>query len=217
MTANSRTPAHAWTRNQASLLAVLCLLAGIAGGWSIRASQAPSSSGAAAPAASISSTAVDPLPSAASIKAAVDAQAAPLLEKLKADPENPDLLISLGNFYYDAHQYQSAIDYYQRTLKVKPADASVRTDMGTAYWYIGNADTAISEFDKALTFVPNNPNTLFNRGLVRWRGKHDSAGALADLEKLLATSPNYEQKDQVEQLLAEVKQSSSTESTAKPK
>jgi hypothetical protein len=39
-----------------------------------------------------------------------DTQAAPLLEKLKADPANPGLLESIGNVYYDAQQFPTAID-----------------------------------------------------------------------------------------------------------
>ena len=134
-----------------------------------------------------------------------DAQAAPLLDQLKSDPDNPELLTRIGNLYYDAQQYPVAVDYYGRALKAKPADAAVRTDMGTAYWYMGNADMAIAEFNKALAYTPNNPNTLFNLGLVKWKGKMDSAGAIADWEKLLATSPNYEGRDKVEQMMAEVK------------
>jgi tetratricopeptide (TPR) repeat protein len=133
-----------------------------------------------------------------------DAQAAPLLERLKAEPKNPELLTAIGNLYYDAQQYPDAVTYYQRTLEIKPADADVRTDMGTAYWFMGNADSALSEFDKALTYAPNNPNTLFNRGLVEWRGKKDGKAALADWDKLLAQNPAYAQKDAVEKLIAEV-------------
>ena len=77
--------------------------------------------------------------------------------------------------------------------------------MATAYWYMGNADEAITEFDKALTYEPNKPNTLFNLGLVKLRGKQDRAGAVADWEKLLATNPNYEAKDKVVQMIAEAK------------
>ena len=108
------------------------------------------------------------------------------------------MLTSIGNIYYDAQQYPIAVDYYARALKAKPSDAAVRTDMATAYWYMGNADTAIAEFNKALTYAPNNPNTLFNLGLVKWKGKKDPAGAIADWEKLLAANPNYEGKDKVE-------------------
>ena len=41
---------------------------------------------------------------------------------------------------------------------------------------------------------PNNPNTLFNLGLVKWKGKTDVAGAVADWEKLLAANPNYKEE-----------------------
>jgi len=111
----------------------------------------------------------------------------------------------VGNLYYDAKQYPTAVDYYGRALKVNPADVAVRTDMGTGYWYMGEADQAIEEFNKALSYSPNNPNTLFNRGLVEWQGKKDAAGALADWRQLLAVNPDYQAKDQVNQMIAEVK------------
>ncbi len=58
------------------------------------------------------------------------------------EPNDADLLTSVGNIYYDAKQYPIAVDFYGRALKVKPADVSVRTDMATGYWYMGDADRA---------------------------------------------------------------------------
>ena len=197
-----------WTNKQALILMTLCLFGGIAGGWLIRGSQARNES-VSAKTATLATTAVpgpaNAAPSPARIKEQADAQAAPLIAKLNADPNNPDLLTSIGNLYYDAQQYPIAIDYYGRALTSKPSDVAVRTDMGTAYWYMGKADAAIAEFNKALTFAPNNPNTLFNLGLVKWQGKHDGAGAIADWKKLLAANPNYEARDKVDQMLADVK------------
>ncbi len=218
MTDTKRTPIVQWTKAQAAILAAICLLAGIAGGWTIRAVQTPAGAGSAqvtgtpAPAGPAPSA-----PSPAQLKAMADAQAAPLLEKLKANGNDAGLLTDIGNLYYDAHQYPDAVDYYGRALKIAPGDAAVRTDRGTAYWYMGNADAAIAEFDKALSDAPNNPNTLFNRGLVRWKGKADSAGAIADWEKLLATDPNYEEKDKVQQMMAEAKQHASASQAAPAK
>ena len=210
MTDTNRPPMVQWTRIRAVILAAVCLTAGIAGGWAIRGTQSP------APTASTPVVAgagkVSQNPSSAQWKEMADAKAAPLLEKLKSDPNNPDLLTSIGNVYYDAHQYPTAVDYYARALKSRPSDAAVRTDMGTAYWYMGNADSAITEFNKALTYAPTNPNTLFNLGLVKLQGKKDSAGAIADWEKLLAANPNYEGKDKVAQMMAEAK----TQSAVKP-
>ena len=203
MTDTNRNPMVQWTRIRAVILAAVCLTAGIAGGWAIRGTQTP------APTASTSVVAgsgqVSQNPSSAQWKEMADAKAAPLLEKLKSDPNNLELIAGVGNVYYDAKQYPIAIDYYGRALKARPSDAAVRTDMATAYWYMGNADQAIVEFNLALHYAPNNPNTLFNLGVVMWRGKMDAAGAIADWEKLLAVNPNYVEKDKVEQLINEAK------------
>lgn len=207
MTDNNRTSIEQWTSVQAYTLAVICLLVGIAGGWFIRGSQSPAaaiaeSANASTPAMA-GTNAAPQTPSPAEMRKMADTQAAPLIEKLKTDPNNMELLVNVGNFYYDAQQYPVAVEYYARALKTKPADANVRTDMATAYWYMGDADTAIAEFDKALSDEPNKANTLFNRGLVKWQAKMDIAGAVADWEKLLATHPNYEGKEKVEQMIAE--------------
>jgi cytochrome c-type biogenesis protein CcmH/NrfG len=206
----NKTNAEPRTTGQAIILAVICLIVGIAGGWAIRAWQSRTLTGSAqtasvsTPAGNGASTAAQ-TPSPAQLRQMADAQAAPLRDILKSDPNNPGSLTSIGNIYYDAQQYPIAVDYYGRALKAKPSDAAVRTDMATAYWYMGNADEAIAEFSKTLTYAPNNPNTLFNRGLVKWQGKKDGAGAVADWEKLLATDPKYEARDKVEKMIADVK------------
>jgi tetratricopeptide (TPR) repeat protein len=212
-----------WTSKQALLFVSLCLMVGIAGGWFVRGLQGTSQSSttqaaAAQPAPMVtnpSTPSAPQPPSPARLKEMADAQAAPQIEKLKSDPKNPDLLTSIGNLYYDAQQYPIAIDYYGRVLQARPSDVSVRTDMATAYWYLGNADQAIKEFNTALTYAPTNPNTLFNLGIVKWHGKHDSAGAIADWKKLLAANPNYDQKDKVQQMLAEVEKQTASKPTAK--
>jgi tetratricopeptide (TPR) repeat protein len=210
MTTTVQTPIEQWTQKQALVLSAICLIAGIAGGWSIRAwqgsgaietAQVVTTAAAAVPVAPVAA----PAPSPADLKAMADTQVAPLMAKLKSDGNNAELLTSIGNIYYDAQQYTSAVDYYGRALKAKPDVASVRTDMATAYWYIGNADRAIAEYNKVLASAPNNTNALFNRGLVKWRGKKDAAGALADFKKLLAIDPNYAGKAQVDQMTAEAK------------
>ena len=202
------TSIEQWTSVQAYVLAVICLLVGIAGGWFIRGSQSPAGAAtetASAPAAAGSADAGPPAPTPAQMQKMADTQAGPLIEKLKADPANADLLDGIGNIYYDAQQYPTAIDYYQRALKVQPSNTGVRTDMATAYWYTGNADTAIAEFQKSLSYEPNKANTLFNLGIVEWQGKMDIDKATATWQKLLDTNPNYEGKDKVLELMAQAK------------
>jgi tetratricopeptide (TPR) repeat protein len=205
-----KSSASQWTSVQAYTLTVVCLLLGIAAGWLLRGSQSPAAAAesvsAAAPAAAGMGSSSQPTPE--QLKAMGDVQAKPLLEKLKADPQNADLLTSIGNVYYDTQQFPIAINYYQQVLKIQPENTGVRTDMATAYWYSGDADTAISEFKKSLSYEPNKPNTLFNLGIVEWQGKMDIKSAVADWKKLLETNPDYQGKDTVLNLIAQAEKHS---------
>jgi len=209
---NRATTSEQWTSVQAYVLAVICLLVGIAGGWFIRGSQSPAAAASeamSAPAPAMgNANAPSQAPSPAEMQKMADTQAGPLIEKLQADPNNAELLGNIGNVYYDAQQYPTAIDYYQRALKIQPANTGVRTDMATAYWYTGNADTAIAEFQKSLSYEPTKANTLFNLGIVEWQGKMDIDKATATWQKLLDTNPNYEGKDKVLELMAQAKKHS---------
>lgn len=209
MPRNRQEASEPWTLPWAMILITGSLLAGIGGGW-LAAEWRQASGAEPAQAANVpapqenqgvpDSRTTDPMP----LKERADAGAAPLLARLSSDPNNGEVLTRIGNLYYDAQQYSAAIDYYARALKVRPADVSVRTDMGTALWYLGNADAALAEFNQALTYQPNNPDTLFNLGIVLWQGKGDAAGAVAAWAKLLAANPNYAEKTKVEQLIAAV-------------
>ena len=218
MTELKTSTSKSWSPLQAITLAFFSLLLGICGGWLIRRSVAasvpPAVPVASAPEASVA--AGEPVPSepavpgsmpatstAQGLKLAADNQAAPLLAELKSNPANPELLAKLGNLYYDAEQYPTAIEYYEQSLKAKPSDPSVRTDLGTAYWYKGDPDTAIAQFDKALSIAPTKPDTLFNLGIVKWQGKKDAPGAIAAWQKLLEANPNYANKAKVQQLIAQ--------------
>lgn len=219
---NRATSIEHWTSVQAYTLAVICLLVGVAGGWLLRGSKSPATA-ATETASSSTQTAANANPGSqnptpAQLQQMADTQAAPLLEKLKADPANTEVLENLGNVYYDAQQFPTAVDYYQRVLKLQPSNAAVRTDMATAYWYTGNADGAIAEFQKALSYEPNKANTLFNLGIVQWQGKMDINKAVATWQKLLDTNPNYEGKDKVLELMAQAKKHSGVKpgTAAKP-
>lgn len=210
------TTSNSWSAAQTAVLAVVCLLAGTAGGWLIRKStvktEAPAAAINSAPAQGASQPAPANFglgsgePTTAQLQEAANAPAAPILEKLKAEPENTALLVSAGNIYYDAKQYPKAIEYYEHALKIQPADTSVRTDLGTAYWYTGDADAAIAQFNQSLSYDPNKADTLFNLGIVKWQGKKDGPGAVAAWQKLLATNPAYPNKEMVQQLIAQAQQ-----------
>jgi cytochrome c-type biogenesis protein CcmH/NrfG len=197
--------AASWTSSQAYVLAAFCLLLGTALGYLFRGS---ASVGAAPVAAATTQQASrtnqqQPDPNA---QAALAQAAAPLLDAVNQNPNDFDSLVKLGDLFYDGQQFPSAIQYYERAVAIHPENPDVRTDMGTAYWYTGNADKALAAMETSLKYRPGHPQTLFNLGWVRWQGKQDPKGAIAAWQQLLKANPNYPQKQQVEQYIAKAKE-----------
>ena len=199
--------ATGWTGTQAYVLAAFCLLLGVALGYLFRGSASMGTAQAAtATAQGNSSQQKQPDPNA---QAVVAQAAAPLLDAVNKDPNDFDSLVKLGNVYYDGQQFPSAIQYYERALTIHPDNPDVRTDMGTAYWYTGNAEKALAAMETSLKYRPGHPQTLFNLGWVRWQGKQDPKGAIEAWQQLLKANPDYPQKQQVEQYIAKAKEHAS--------
>ena len=52
---------------------------------------------------------------------------------------------------------------------------------------------------------PKDVNALFNLGMIKYRAKNDSAGAIAAWQQLLKNNPNLDRKPEVEQMITEAK------------
>jgi cytochrome c-type biogenesis protein CcmH/NrfG len=203
--------ASAGSSTQAYLLAAFCLVLGVALGYLFRGSASPGVQAAQASSSTTSSAAAQsqqPQLTPEQQKATVDQAVAPLLATLKNNPDDFNSLIQVANIYFDGRQYPEAITYYRRAAKGQPTNSDVLTDLGTAIWYTGDADGAITEFQTALKYRPDHPGTLFNLGIVRWQGKLDPKGAVEAWEQLLKLNPNYPEKQQVQEYIDRAKQHS---------
>jgi cytochrome c-type biogenesis protein CcmH/NrfG len=201
----SSVSSAAWTGTQSYLLAAFCLLLGVALGYLFRGSASVATTQATASTSAQPGSGQQQQPDP-NVQAALAQAAAPLMEAVNKDPKDFDSLVKLGNLYYDGQQYAPAIQYYERALTIHLDNPDVRTDMGTAYWYTGNAEKALAAMETSLKYRPGHPQTLFNLGWVRWQGKQDPKGAIEAWQQLLKANPDYPQKQQVEQYIAKAKQ-----------
>jgi tetratricopeptide (TPR) repeat protein len=207
-----RNPSHRKPRTdiQAYLMAVFCLILGVALGYLFRGSASPAAATADAATSANSSMsqgqATKEQITSEQQKAMVDQAVAPLLATLKTTPDDFNTVVQVANLYYDGRQYPEAVKYYQLAVKSQPTNADLLTDLGTSIWYMGDADGAIAEFQTALKYRPDHPGTLFNLGIVRWQGKLDPQGAVQAWEELLRLNPNYPQKREVQEYIDRAKQ-----------
>ena len=141
------------------------------------------------------------------LKRMADKKAAPVLEKLKSDPKNPQLWNQVGLIYKSAHQFKEAAGYFEKSLQYDPKNLGVRADYASCLYYTGDVDGALAQLNQSLTYDPKHAGTLMNIGIIKWRGKNDVDGAVAAWEKLLQYHPDFPQKDLVQQMLTQAKQS----------
>ena len=210
-----------WQPRQLLVMCAVCLVLGFLAGYFLRGS-------ASAPAPSLSAAAQETSPSSHAtsedtgpktqqmpkeaptlddLKRMADKNAAPVLEKLKSDPKNPQLWNQVGLIYKSAHQFKEAAGYFEKSLQYDSKNLGVRADYASCLYYTGDVDGALAQLNQSLTYDPKHAGTLMNIGIIKWRGKNDVDGAVAAWEKLLQYHPDFPQKDLVRQMLTQAKQS----------
>jgi cytochrome c-type biogenesis protein CcmH/NrfG len=112
----------------------------------------------------------------------------------------------VGIIYRSTHQFETAEEYFRKSLAVDPKNADVRTDMAACMFYTGNVDGALNELNQALKYDPKHAGALMNIGIIEIKAKNDAPAAVASWEKLLKLNPDFPQKSQVEQMIAMAKQ-----------
>ena len=194
-----------WPTRHVSVLAVVSLTVGLVAGYLLlggaRANTAKPVVAAAAP----KTPGVHPPTTMEQMKAMADRKAAPLLEKLNANPTDAATLGQLGALYGSAHQFPQSAKYYRKALESDPKNLGARTQLASSLYYGGEVDEALKQLQQVLKTNPKNANALFNLGMMKWKGQDDAAGAIATWQELLRSNPNLDRKSTVEQMIAEAK------------
>ncbi len=189
-------------------MAFIFLAIGLAIGWLFPGSTAPSASTQAAAAPSPPASAIGNAHSITmqDMKQMADQQAAPLLAKLKSDPNNPALLAQLGAIYHITHQFQQAAAYYGKAVDADPDNVVLRTRLASSLFRAGDVDGALAQLNLALKQRPSDANALFDLGMIRLQGKGDGQGAVAAWQQLLKANPQLspDRKATVANLIAGV-------------
>ena len=194
---------------QVVMMAAICLALGLGFGYLCRGlqtspSQAASAVHSARPTASpVGSTR---MPTLAEMKMMADKQAAPLLARLKSNPNDSEALSQVAAIYHGTHQFKEAAGYYDKAVQADPQNVPLRTQLASSLYRSGDVDGALDQLNQALRYDPKDANSLFNLGMIRLQGKGDPKGALDAWQRLLKSNPQLssDRRAEVQKLIADV-------------
>ncbi|MDP1808917.1 MAG: PIN domain-containing protein [Actinomycetota bacterium] len=143
------------------------------------------------------------------------------LNSLKTAPNDFHVWFQLGQLYMNwAQQLQSnaqfdsatqklnaAVDAFKHALDRDPGNAAARTNLGNAYYYLGNIDEAISQYVQSVSYDPNYALAHFDLAYVLLNDLRDTNGAAKQFEAYLKLEPTGANSDYSRQKLQEIKAS----------
>ena len=189
---------------QVYFMTALCLGAGLGVGYLLRSSQPTMPAQQNTPQATTAAKAAGHHPGLEEMRQMADKQAAPMLAKLKSNPNDAALLVQVAAMYHTTHRFKQAADYYNRALESDPRNVAVRTKLASSLYRNGDIDGAIAQLNRALKDQPTDANALFDLGMIKLQGKGDAKGALATWQHLLKTNQlSPERKSTVLKMMAD--------------
>jgi Flp pilus assembly protein TadD len=118
-----------------------------------------------------------------------DAALANYEEALELRPEDPSILLAMGQAYLDAGRDGDAADAFARALAAAPGDSRALTGLAYLDLKNGDADGARDKLERALAADPENALAMSYLGLLEM-GERKFDLARAHLENALALEPD---------------------------
>ena len=94
-----------------------------------------------------------------------------------------------GIGYYNARQFDQAIDRFVEILEMEPSNLNARSNLGAAYFNTGKLEDALREFELAHAQDPTDAEILYNLGATRL-GLGDLNQAMQDFQNTVRMDPD---------------------------
>ena len=91
------------------------------------------------------------------------------LEYLKEHREDAQAHVHLSNLYIGERRYEDALQQLRQAARLKPDDADIATNLGSALAIQGHLDEAIMTYERALKLDPNHKTARANLERARAR------------------------------------------------
>ena len=119
-------------------------------------------------------------------------------------PDNPEELALLGDKYFEAGNYNEAVQAYEKAIQLSPNDVDTYNDLGLALHYLKRSDAAEEILRKGTRVNPSYQRIWLSLGFVLMStGQQEEAKTI--LRKVAAMDPGTDIGMEAKKLLNSVK------------
>jgi tetratricopeptide (TPR) repeat protein len=118
----------------------------------------------------------------------------------RADPDNAELQVKIGDAYASRGYYQESETYYEQALHLDPELIHVYNKIGIAYRKQGKSQVALALYHKARQIAPDDENLLYNIARAHLDLKQYDE-ARRSLNEALELNPRFKEARALIQLL----------------
>jgi len=140
-----------------------------------------------------------PAATAPAASAASGDRIAELTRTLERDPENPAILMDLGNAYYDREDWDRAVELYEKARRKAPKNPNLLSDLGAAHRNRGEFELAVAFFQKAREANPDHWQALLNWLLVEAYDRRDPRAAQPLYDEVKRRYPDIPQVEKIQE------------------
>lgn len=110
-------------------------------------------------------------------------QSKPYIEHaLKTQPNNAEILLSIGYAYETSGDYKQALNYYEKAILLNDKSGVAHFHRGHALEFVERKKEALTEYEKAYDLDPNNAQVLMGKARVA-ASKNDLESSIAFFQK----------------------------------
>lgn len=109
---------------------------------------------------------------------------------LDAKPGDADLIIRIGDEYFEARYFPEAFDYYKKALPMRPDNPDLYNEIGLTLHYMGRSAEAIGYINDGIKKNPYHQRILLTKGFILFYGLGDRTAAKDAWKKAKAINPD---------------------------
>lgn len=119
-----------------------------------------------------------------------EAAVADLMARIQEDPEDADALMSLGDAFFAAGQFDVSAEWLGRLVALEPENSRALLALGAAQYNSGNAEDAEASWIRVIELEPDNVEAHYDLGALYFRqDPPDLEGMQREWQKVVELAP----------------------------